>query len=175
MDKNCLSCRVGGEHAVILLIAFIFSFLNMLIRDDTFKIISILLVAGVFIAFTWRRIFKIIIFAIFVAALVAAFPPLAILAFILMIVIFFMRLNYIIKHWRPVLCGFYMYGFAVVSIVSGRMGLIDALIISSLGTLLFHFILLWLYHVGYSLDEALPIMGITPLLMDLMLLKVEKS
>ena len=53
-----------------------------------------------------------IIISVLVAGILAALPFLAPIAFIIMAVLFFMRINYVITNWRPVICGIMLYATA---------------------------------------------------------------
>lgn len=106
----------------------------------------------------------IVITAVIAFALVSVFPFLAPVAFILMLVIFFMRLGYIVNNWRAVLTGFYMYGIAVGFALWHWPFMSEALAagIAAAVTLLFHLLMLWLYRHGYTMQRAMPIMELLP-------------
>lgn len=57
-------------------------------------------------------IYNMIVISVIVAGILAALPFLAPIAFIIMAVLFFMRINYVISNWRPVLCGIILYATA---------------------------------------------------------------
>lgn len=189
-------------HRILLLVTFLYIFINITI--PTFRYESALLSVGLFIFYTWRRILTIIIFAAVACILVGIFPFLAPVAFILMVIIFLARIQYIIRNWRAVLAGFYMYalafGFAIGGLFVGPeiselfswlyylfyqvfpypYYLLAGLIVSNglvaLGvTWTFHEVILWLYRHHYSLREALPIMGVAPLLIALIFLPFLKA
>ncbi|WP_419521924.1 hypothetical protein [Megasphaera sp.] len=162
-------------HLTILLITWLYVFINMMTRD--FEIPSIIAVVVLFIAFTWRRIMYIVITAAITVLLISIFPFLAPVAFIIMVVIFCLRLKYIVAHWRAVLAGFYMYGvgfyFAVLR--STTVETIPALLTGFVAAVGFHLILIWLYNHHYTLERALPIMGVAPLLIILLCLPFIKA
>ena len=164
-----------AAHLTILLITWLYVFINMVTLD--YQIASIVGVVILFITFTWRRIMYIVITAAITVLLISLFPFLAPIAFIIMAVIFFLRLKYIISHWRAVLAGFYMYGvgfyFAVVR--STTVETIPAFLTGFVAAVGFHLILLWLYHHHYTLERALPIMGVAPLLIILLCLPFIKA
>lgn len=151
-----------APHLTILLLTWLYVFINMVTRD--FEIVSIAAVALLFIAFTWRRIMYIVITAAITVLLISIFPFLAPIAFIIMAVIFFLRLKYIISHWRAVLAGFYMYGigfyFAVLR--NTTVETIPALLTGFVAAVGFHLILIWLYNHHYTLERALPHHGRRP-------------
>ena len=159
----------------ILLLTWLYVFINMVTRD--FEIVPIAAVVLLFIAFTWRRIMYIAITAAITVLLISIFPFLAPIAFIIMAVIFFLRLKYIISHWRAVLAGFYMYGigfyFAVLR--NTTVETIPALLTGFVAAVGFHLILIWLYNHHYTLEQALPIMGVAPLLIILLCLPFIKA
>ena len=172
--------HIGPAHWRLLTIAFTYVFLNAAFPSDTLKGLSAIFTIVLFIAYTWRRIFTIIITALIVAALVAVMPFLAPIAFVLMVIIFIMRLNYIVENWRAVLAGFYMYGIAICFLIvpphqTNAIDMIVAAVMALIVTLIFHFILKSLYNHGYSLDRALAIMGVAPLLIMLLFLPFIKA
>ena len=69
------------------------------------------LFAGYFLITAWSMLATMLIFSVVVGSLVAAFPFLAPFAFVLMIILFFMRIQYVLKNWRPILAGLALYGF----------------------------------------------------------------
>lgn len=152
-----------AAHLTILLSTWLYVFINMATRD--FEIVSIAAVVILFIAFTWRRIMYIVITAAVTVLLISIFPFLAPVAFVIMVVIFCLRLKYIVSNWRAVLAGFYMYGVGFYFAV-GRSTTVDpisALLTGFVAAVGFHLILIWLYSHQYTLERALPIMGVAPL------------
>ena len=164
-----------AAHLTILLITWLYVFINMVTLD--YQIASIVGVVILFITFTWRRIMYIVITAAVTMLLISIFPFLAPIAFIIMVVIFFLRLKYIAANWRAVLAGFYMYGvgfyFAVLR--STTVEMIPALLTGFVAAAGFHLILTWLYTHQYTLERALPIMGVAPLLIILICLPFIKA
>lgn len=172
---------------VLMMVTFFYVFIN-LIRPE-YKTFSIAFIIGLFIFYTWKRILTILVTAVIAFALISFFPFLAPVAFILMLIIFLARLGYIIENWRAVLAGFYMYGMAAFFGLHVYMNLpyrfflryffsispLHAAIIAFLVTLGFHLIMLWLYHNHYTLKRAMPIMGVAPLLIILLLMPFVKA
>ena len=167
-----------------MMVTFLYILIN--ITHPELKGEAIACSMGLFIFYTWRRILLILITAAIAFALVSFFPFLAPVAFILMVIIFIARLSYILKNWRAVLAGFYMYalafGFAFYGSVFGeliwgisfyhyRLNGINPLwgyqgleytlaaMVALFFTVIFHFIMRWLYRHHYTLQQALPIMG----------------
>lgn len=89
----------------------------------------------------------------------------------------FMRLGYIVNNWRAVLTGFYMYGIAVGFALWHWPFMSETLAagIAAAVTLLFHLLMLWLYRHGYTMQRAMPIMGVAPLLILLLCLPFIKA
>jgi hypothetical protein len=170
-----------------MMVTFFYVFINLM-RPE-YKIFSVAFIVCLFIFYTWRRILTILITAIIAFALISFFPFLAPVAFIIMLVIFFARLSYIIDNWRAVLAGFYMYGMAAFFGLHWYMDLpyrfflryffsispVYAAAIAFIVTLGFHLIMLWLYHNHYTLKRAMPIMGVAPLLIILLLMPFVKA
>lgn len=163
-----------GAHLMILLITWLYVFINMATRE--FEIASIAAVVILFIAFTWRRIMYIVITAAITVLLISLFPFLAPVAFIIMVVIFCLRLKYIVANWRAVLAGFYMYGIGFYFATrSTTVDSLTALLTGFVAAAGFHLILIWLYEHRYTLERALPIMGVAPLLIILLCLPFIKA
>lgn len=183
-----------------MLVTFLYILIN--ITHPELKGTAIACSIGLFVFYTWRRILIILITAAIAFALVAIFPFLAPVAFILMVIIFIARLSYILKNWRAVLAGFYMYalafGFAFYGSVFGgliwgfsfyhyRLNGVEPLlgyqgvnytlaaVVALFFTGIFHFIMHWLYRHHYTLQQALPIMGVAPLLILLLCLPFLKA
>ena len=170
-----------------MMVTFFYVFINLM-RPE-YKTFSVAFIVCLFIFYTWRRILTILITAVIAFALISFFPFLAPVAFIIMLVIFFARLSYIIDNWRAVLAGFYMYGMAAFFGLHWYMDLpyrfflryffsispVYAAAIAFMVTLGFHLIMLWLYHNHYSLKRAMPIMGVAPLLIILLLMPFVKA
>ena len=170
-----------------MMVTFFYVFIN-LIRPE-YKTFSIAFIIGLFIFYTWKRILTILITAVIAFALISFFPFLAPVAFVIMLLIFFARLGYIIENWRAVLAGFYMYGMAALFGLHWYVNIsyhyfhryffsinpVYAAAIAFIVTLGFHLIMLWLYHNHYSLKRAMPIMGVAPLLIILLLMPFVKA
>ncbi len=189
-------------HRILLLITFFYIYLNIAFPELRYG--AIIFSAGLFICYTWRRILTIIICAAIAFILVRLHPALAPVAFILMAVIFLVRIGYIIRNWPAVLSGFYMYalalGFAFYgSIIKSLLWMyfgwtgflfyhlfpypynvtiqtsFFAALVAFIGTWSFHKVILWLYRHHYGLQQALPIMGAAPLIIGLLFLPLLKA
>ena len=187
-------------HWVLMMVTFLYILIN--ITHPELKGEAIACSIGLFVFYTWRRVLLILVTAVIAFALVTIFPFLAPVAFILMIIIFIARLRYILNNWRAVLAGFYMYalafGFAFYGSIFkgfiwgisfyhyrlngiepflGFQGLTYALAagMALFFTVIFHCIMRWLYRHHYTLQQALPIMGVTPLLIILLCLPFIKA
>ncbi len=170
-----------------MMVTFFYVFIN--IMRPEYKAFSIAFIIGLFIFYTWKRILTILITAVIAFALISFFPFLAPVAFVIMLLIFFARLGYIIENWRAVLAGFYMYGMAALFGLHWYVDIpyhyfhryffsinpVYAAAIAFMVTLGFHLIMLWLYHNHYTLKRAMPIMGVAPLLIILLLMPFVKA
>jgi len=123
-----------------------------------------------------KRMPGMLVMAAFVSLVTLIFPP---LAGLLAIVFFFMKISYIIKHFRPMLLGlssivyliyssfqtydlfYYYYGGYDLFLLLGR-------VLFSAG--LFHIILYYLYRHEYSTQEAVSIMAAVPLFLIMLVL-----
>lgn len=104
-------------------------------------------------------------------------PFLAPIIFIVMLVLFFMRIQFVIKNWRPFLAGLLIYGIAAILLTrmsfdptstlvydSSFSKLMESIIVSALGFIGIRTTLIWLYGHNYSSYTALGIMGSVPLI-----------
>lgn len=166
--------KTDPVHWVILITTFFYGFFNMIFPD--IKVFSIIAIILLFLAFTWRKICTIVIIATITVGLIKALPFLAPIAFIIMVVIFFMRIKYILSNLPAVIAGFYMYGIAYYFVTRPHAAHLPlALFTAVLATLVFHVLLKWLYACDYTLEQALPIMGVVPLLIILLFLPFIKA
>ncbi|WP_416828473.1 hypothetical protein [Ectobacillus polymachus] len=114
-----------------------------------------------------------LLFLAITAAIVTILPFLAPVAVILMIVFFFMRLNYIFQNWKAIIGGILVYGsfFWMISNASHvYLNFLQALIACGLGSVFLHFYMKVLYNHGYSASQALEIMGAVPVVLLALLL-----
>lgn len=190
MQQTWIEQQIRSMHHLIALIGIAgIMFCAGFFRDNMVVYVGYALF---FLVTAWSMLKTMIVFSIVVGVLVAIFPFLAPIAFIVMIVFFFMRINYIIKHWRPVVVGLIVYGFGVFLIYSRYKFLSCFLPYSMLDTLyrvignkillllpgadallcavILHFLLVWLYKNGYNSSTALGIMGGVPLVLIALLL-----
>ena len=174
------------SHFVLLMVIFLYVVIN-LFKPELY-IFSIIFIAGLFLFYTWRRILFILITAGISFILLHLFPVLGPIAFIIMLLVFLYRIGYIIQNWRAVMAGFYMYGVGIVFadfaktsasyygyVISSKSDVIAYLALAVIVTVIFHFIMTWLYAHGYTLKTAMPIMGVAPLLIILLALPFIKA
>lgn len=185
LQKSSKICSYERSHFILLLVTFLYVMMNLF--QPRLYIFSIIFVAGIFLFYTWRRILFILITSCIAFVLVCLFPALKIVAFILMVVIFLCRLGYILQNWRAVVAGFYMYGVGIefadfarghassYGYIMSTSDSITNLVIAIIVTVIFHFIMSWLYAHGYTLKTAMPIMGVAPLLIMLLFLPFIKA
>lgn len=156
------------------------------------------LFAGYFLVTAWSMLATMLIFSVVVGGLVAAFPFLAPFAFVLMIILFFMRIQYIFKNWRPIFAGLALYGFVYMFYQNPRIlfllhapfrdvlytkhsPLLAQYVTACIQNFVFwlniswpavvlQIVLCWLYRRGYSASSAMAIMGSIPLVILAMLL-----
>ncbi len=189
------SKSASSGHYILMAVVFFYILVNLTMPE--LKYASITFSVCLFLFYTWRRILTILITALIAAGLVAIFPFLAPIAFIIMVVIFLARLGFIIENWRAVVAGFYMYavafGFAlnffdpmvrvfwhlILSLDIAWRGfsffIATACIVAFTVTFVFHLLMKWLYSNGYTLKTAMPIMGVAPLLIMLLFLPFVKA
>lgn len=168
-----------NTHIILLITSFCFIFLNLAVHQIwPITLVGIILF---FLYYSWRRILSILLSAILCIAIIALLPFLAPIAFVIMVILFFRRINYFFDNFPVMLVGFYMYGVAWFSIAYTtnfhfhQPSLEMTLIIATFSTLIFHFLLKGLYRLGYTLDIALPMMATMPLIILLLILPFVKA
>ena len=168
-----------NTHIILLITSFCFIFLNLAVHQIwPITLVGIILF---FLYYIWRRILSILLSAILCIAIIALLPFLAPIAFVIMVILFFRRINYFFDNFPVMLVGFYMYGVAWFSIAYTtnfhfhQPSLEMTLIIATFSTLIFHFLLKGLYKLGYTLDIALPMMATMPLIILLLILPFVKA
>lgn len=136
-----------------------------------------------FLVTSWPLLSHMIIMTLALSAITMAFPPLAPLILIVVIVFFCLRIRFVFKNWRPIIGGLLMYGsfleiYATDEFAYDVMGVLSSLGfyniwdykicipfgIGILGAICLHFLLRHLYSYGYSAKSALGIMGSVPLI-----------
>jgi hypothetical protein len=127
-----------------------------------------------FIATSFKMLRSMLFWMIILGLISVILPFLAPVIFIIMVVLFFMRIGYVITNWRPFVSGLILYGFSAFLIarsfyfynyayqVSGAM--VEGLIASVLSFIGLQFMLRWLYRYGYTSYAALGIMGSVPVI-----------
>ncbi len=168
-----------NSHIILLITSFCFIFLNLAVHQIwPITLVGIILF---FLYYSWRRILSILLSAILCIAIIALLPFLAPIAFVIMVILFFRRINYFFDNFPVMLVGFYMYGVAWFSIAYTtnfhfhQPSLEMTLIMATFSTLIFHFLLKGLYRLGYTLDIALPMMATMPLIILLLILPFVKT
>lgn len=98
-------------------------------------------------------------------------PFLAPVIFIIMIVLFIMRIGYVIKNWRPFVSGIFLYGISGALIGRsaylysyGFNSFFEGAIVSIISFFAIRQLLLWLYQHNYSSYAALGTMGSVPVI-----------
>ncbi|MFC0187273.1 hypothetical protein ACFFJY_03190 [Fictibacillus aquaticus] len=159
--------KASGHHKMALVLFPLVIFLGYI--HPTIAAIGL----GVFFLFTSFRLLKTMLFyMIILGAISLIFPPLAPVILIVMIILFIMRIGYVIKNWRPFLAGLAVYGAAGFLIIRmyelyygyGPSSTLEPFIMACLAFFALKFILIWLYDHGYSSYAALGIMGSVPLI-----------
>ncbi|WP_226682858.1 hypothetical protein [Sutcliffiella horikoshii] len=129
----------------------------------------------VFFLVTSFKLLKSMLFWMIILGVISVVLPfLAPIIFIVMIVLFFMRIGYVIENWRPFVSGIFLYGIAGSLI--GRSIYLNSYQFLSFGTVMegaivsviafvcLQRLLSWLYQYNYSSYGALGIMGSVPVI-----------
>ena len=131
-----------------------------------------------FIITSFKLLKKMLFFMLILGIISVILPFLAPIIFIVMLVLFFMRIQFVLKNWRPFFARLLVYGIAAIllprmsfdptidSLVydSSPSKLIESIVVSVLGFIGIRATLIWLYGHNYSSYAALGIMGSVPLI-----------
>lgn len=124
-----------------------------------------------FVVTAISHVFNILVFAAITALITYLFPP---VGAVLSVIFFISKISYIFENWRALLAGiiFYIYPFFLVSINSNLYypSLEYILFITIFTTVIFNFLLVWLYHNKYSTKNALETMGAAPVFVFMLIL-----
>jgi hypothetical protein len=125
---------------------------------------------------SYKIIWGMLLVSIIISALVAAFPPLFPVFIVLMLIFLFMRIDFIIENWRPIVAGLIFYVGAAFVASLGNAGVQSGgsfyppIVLAVFNSFALHFILTWLYTHKYSVGSALGIMGSVPIIIICLLL-----
>lgn len=135
---------------------------------------------GLFLFFlitSFKLLKRMLFYMLILGAISVILPFLAPIIFIVMLVLFFMKIQYVLKNWRPFLAGLFVYGIAFSLLArisldptcflfydSSPSKLIEPIIVSALSFIGIRTTLIWLYGHNYSSYAALGIMGSVPLI-----------
>ncbi len=181
-------------HQISLIGMFLIMFSATFVRADSVGIV--MLYAIFFIITAWPMLKTMLFFSIIICALVVILPFLAPIAFILMVILFFLRIHFILENWRAVVAGLGVYSTAfiactrdgqellyivpkilmaiipntLINLFGPTVFLMGAVINGVLAAAFLHKVLLWLYEYKYSAASALAIMGSVPLVIIAMIL-----
>lgn len=130
---------------------------------------------GIFFLVTSFRLLKsMLLWMLILGGISVVLPFLAPVIFIIMIILFFMRIGFVIRNWRPFISGLFLYGIA--GVLMGRSTYLSAYSFLSIGTLIegaimsvvafigIRLLLRWLYQYNYTSYGALGIMGSVPVI-----------
>jgi hypothetical protein len=126
-----------------------------------------------FLLITSFKMLKSMLFWMLILGVISVVLPfLAPIIFIVMIVLFFMRIGFVIENWRPFVSGLLLYGILAVLLArsislnsySFSSPIMEGLIVSILVFFGLRFLLRWLYQYNYTSYAALGIMGSVPVI-----------
>ncbi|WML46693.1 hypothetical protein RCG23_13650 [Neobacillus sp. PS3-34] len=130
-----------------------------------------------FLVTSFRLLKTMLMYMLILGGISALIPPLAPIILIIMIVLFIMRIGFVIKNWKPFVAGIFIYGSAggIIAKISTEPYLwlssyfstsvfLEALTVALIGCFVLRAILVWLYRQGYTSSSALGIMGSAPLI-----------
>ncbi|WP_409305030.1 hypothetical protein [Peribacillus sp. SCS-155] len=130
-----------------------------------------------FLVTSFRLLKTMLLYMLILGSISALIPPLAPIILIIMIVLFIMRIGFVIKNWRPFVAGIVIYGGA--SLVIGKISanpyrwlsinftfsaFLEAVIVALIAFFALRATLVWLYQQNYNSSTALGIMGSAPLI-----------
>ncbi|RLQ94890.1 hypothetical protein [Falsibacillus albus] len=125
-----------------------------------------------FLVTSFKMLKKMLLFMLIIGGISVALPFLAPIVLIIMIVLFFMRISYVIKNWKPFIAGLLVYGSAALvisrtistNLYSYGFSWFEPFVVSVIAFFMLNAVLKWLYRNGYSSFSALGIMGSVPLI-----------
>jgi hypothetical protein len=128
-----------------------------------------------FLITSFKMLKSMLVWMIVLGVISFVLPFLAPVIFIIMIILFFMRIGYVVKNWRPFVSGLLLYGIAGGLIgrssylyesyeVSSTSSMIEGAIVSILCFIGIKVLLRWLYQYNYTSYAALGIMGSVPVI-----------
>lgn len=127
-----------------------------------------------FLVTSFKLLKTMILWMILLGSISVLIPVLAPIIFIVMVILFMMRIGFVKNNWKPFLSGICFYGYMGLLIyrsqqyyedgVLSQSLLTEAVIMSFISLILIRTILLRLYNNGYECYQALGIMGSAPLI-----------
>lgn len=125
-----------------------------------------------FLVTSIKMMWRMLVIMLVAGLLVFAFPFLAPVVFVIMVILFIARIKYVFDHWRPITAGLFIYGTAIpLYFRSQTYGFqimneswTEPVLVAVLCGLLLHFVLAGMYRSGYTPQSALGIMGNVPLI-----------
>ncbi|NLP52430.1 hypothetical protein [Bacillus sp. RO1] len=127
-----------------------------------------------FLVTSFKLLKSMLFWMIILGAISIVLPFLAPVIFLVMIVLFILRIKYVIVNWRPFVSGIFLYG--IVGVMIGRSTYLSTYAFLSMGTVIegaimsaiafvgLRTILRWLYSFNYTSYGALGIMGSVPVI-----------
>lgn len=107
-----VSSQLLTWHNAISAIA-IFSIIMYIFIKGHHPMVIIGFFCAFFILTAWRMLLTMVVVSVIASGICLAFPFLAPVAFIIMVVLFLARIGFILKNWRAVIAGMFVYGLAL--------------------------------------------------------------
>lgn len=146
-------------------------------------VIFIIGISFFFLITSFQLLKSMIFWMLIIGGISALIPVLAPIIFIVMIILFLMRIGFVIENWKPFVSGIIFYGFMAILIYRSFLyydgygwdilylyyyfpfaSFFEGLIMSLISFLSLRIILKKLYSNGYECYQALGIMGSAPLI-----------
>ena len=110
-QSDWVSNQITSRYNTFSVLSILCFMLYLLFFDYNTTAIIIFFVLF-FLATAWEMLATMIFFSIIIAGILAVLPFLAPVAFVLMVILFIARIDFVIKNWRAVVGGFAVYGLA---------------------------------------------------------------
>ncbi|MFI8575337.1 hypothetical protein ACIGEL_06450 [Rossellomorea aquimaris] len=127
-----------------------------------------------FLVTSFKLLKSMLLWMIVLGVISIVLPFLAPVIFIIMIILFIMRIGYVVKNWRPFVSGICLYGIAGILIARSAYlstysflsigTMIEGAVVSAIAFVGLRLLLRWLYQFHYSSYGALGIMGSVPVI-----------
>jgi hypothetical protein len=170
MNQDWVKEQMGTTHHIVA----IYLFPLIIFLGYVHPVIFGIGLAIFFLITSFKLLKSMLLWMLILGGISIVLPFLAPVIFIVMLILFLMRIGYVIKNWRPFLSGMVLYGIAGALIARSTYlstyaflsvgTVMEGAIVSVMAFVGLRLLLRWLYHHHYSSYGALGIMGSVPVI-----------